>query len=224
MPKASEFPKFRTSTKRGPAGQMWTSYWYDNRGTGRPDVALGTDREKALAKWRELRTAAENGVKHPPARKRTARAQPFETAPRASAVGKRRNFYHPDWLSHAAWVKPLYLMVEARSRRDGRVSFLSPAEYLDVVRRAGGHCEVSGLPFDLGRPRAGRRAPFAPSLDRIDCDKGYIAGNVRLVCVIANCALGDFGEAALETFARAFLARLRESLPQGCESDFQDRL
>lgn len=54
MPKVSKHPKLRVSVKRGKAGQVWTSYWYDMRGTGKPDVPLGTDHAAALRKWAEL--------------------------------------------------------------------------------------------------------------------------------------------------------------------------
>ena len=54
MPKRSKYPKLRVSVKRGRAGQVWTSYWYDMRGTGKPDVALGTDHAEALRRWAEL--------------------------------------------------------------------------------------------------------------------------------------------------------------------------
>ena len=54
MPKKSKHPKLRVSIKRGKAGQVWTSYWFDMRGTGKPDVPLGTDREAALRRWAEL--------------------------------------------------------------------------------------------------------------------------------------------------------------------------
>ena len=42
MPKISEFPRFRTYVKHGKAGQSWTSYGYDMRGTGRPDIGWPT--------------------------------------------------------------------------------------------------------------------------------------------------------------------------------------
>jgi integrase len=54
VPKKSKHPKLRVSVKRGRAGQVWTSYWYDMRGTGQPDIALGTDHAQALRKWAEL--------------------------------------------------------------------------------------------------------------------------------------------------------------------------
>lgn len=54
MPKPSKFPKLRVYVKRGRLGQVWTSYAYDMRGTGKPDVPLGTDRDAALRRWAEL--------------------------------------------------------------------------------------------------------------------------------------------------------------------------
>ena len=56
MPKKSKYPKLRASVKRGKGGQVWRSWWYDNRGTGRPDIALGTDYSAALQKWAEIVT------------------------------------------------------------------------------------------------------------------------------------------------------------------------
>lgn len=54
MPKQSKYPKLRTYIKRGRSGQVWASYAYDMRGTGKPDIALGTDYDKALARWAEI--------------------------------------------------------------------------------------------------------------------------------------------------------------------------
>lgn len=50
----SKHPRLRVHVKRGKAGQVWTSYWFDMRGTGKADVPLGTDREAALVRWAEL--------------------------------------------------------------------------------------------------------------------------------------------------------------------------
>lgn len=58
MPKASKYPKFRTSVKRGRAGQVWSSFWYDMRGTGKPDVPLGNDYDQALKSWAEIHLEA----------------------------------------------------------------------------------------------------------------------------------------------------------------------
>lgn len=57
MPKTSEFPRLRTHVKRGKKGQVWVSYWYDMRGTGQADIALGSDRAAAILRWHDLQGA-----------------------------------------------------------------------------------------------------------------------------------------------------------------------
>lgn len=54
MPKTTKHPKLRVSVKRGKAGQVWRSWWYDMRGTGKPDVPLGSDYAAALQRWAEI--------------------------------------------------------------------------------------------------------------------------------------------------------------------------
>jgi integrase len=58
MPKTSKYPKLRVYVKRGRAGQVWTSYAYDMRGTGEPDIPLGNDRDEAIRRWDELHNRA----------------------------------------------------------------------------------------------------------------------------------------------------------------------
>jgi site-specific recombinase XerC len=54
MPRKSKYPRLRVHVKKGRGGQVWTSYWYDQRHEGKPDISLGTDYELALQKWDEL--------------------------------------------------------------------------------------------------------------------------------------------------------------------------
>lgn len=56
MPKRSKLPGFRTHVRKGREGQRWVSYWLDMRGTGKPDIPLGTDHAKALAEYHRLKT------------------------------------------------------------------------------------------------------------------------------------------------------------------------
>ncbi len=57
-----------------------------------------------------------------------------------------------------------------------------------------GHCELSGLPFDLTPSTRHRTNPYAPSLDRINSDiKNYTPENTRLVLASVNLALNEFG-------------------------------
>lgn len=55
-------------------------------------------------------------------------------------------------------------------------------------------CAVSGIKFTDERVGSSPRMPFAPSIDRIDPSRGYLKGNVRLVCTIVNLAIADFGD------------------------------
>lgn len=52
--KKSKYPRLRAKISRGKSGQVWTHYTYDMRGTGKPDVRLGTDYATALEKWHKL--------------------------------------------------------------------------------------------------------------------------------------------------------------------------
>jgi hypothetical protein len=52
--KKSKHPRLRTHIRKGANGQVWVSYWYDMRGTGKPDVPLGKDYAEALAGWHKL--------------------------------------------------------------------------------------------------------------------------------------------------------------------------
>jgi hypothetical protein len=54
MPRKSKFPRLRVHVRKGRGGQVWTYYFYDMRPDGKPDIALGSDYETALAKWDEL--------------------------------------------------------------------------------------------------------------------------------------------------------------------------
>ena len=56
MPKRSKLPGFRTHVRKGANGQRWVSYSLDMRGTGKPDVSLGTDYERALDEYHRLKT------------------------------------------------------------------------------------------------------------------------------------------------------------------------
>jgi hypothetical protein len=54
MPRKSKYPRLRTHTRKGKGGQVWTSWWFDMRPDGKPDISLGTDYEQALKLWDEL--------------------------------------------------------------------------------------------------------------------------------------------------------------------------
>lgn len=85
-----------------------------------------------------------------------------------------------------------------------------------LYTRSKGRCEVTNIPFSIEQvntPLKHFRRPWAPSIDRIDAAKGYAAGNCRLVCVAANYAMGQWGEAVLIEMAKGVARkRARSSL------------
>lgn len=101
--------------------------------------------------------------------------------------------------------------VYRRAKRNAvtrRIEFrLSPAEFAEIVSRANGQCEVSGLAFDLQLRRNSLRRPFAPSLDRIQACEPYTAVNCRLVCGLVNAAMSDWGEEPFLVVAHALAKR-----------------
>lgn len=70
---------------------------------------------------------------------------------------------------------------------------LSLKDFWGLVLQAGGRCQLTGQPFDRYYKSGPGKRPFIPSLDRIDSNKGYEVGNIRLVTSIVNLALNDFG-------------------------------
>jgi hypothetical protein len=65
----------------------------------------------------------------------------------------------------------------------------------DALRRQNMRCAVSGLPFDFAFniEKSMSRNPYNPSLDRIDCKRGYVQGNVRVVLAAINYAINEWG-------------------------------
>jgi hypothetical protein len=54
VPKLTKHPRLRVHVRKGKDGRVYTYYFYDMRGEGVPDIALGKDREDAIAQWDEL--------------------------------------------------------------------------------------------------------------------------------------------------------------------------
>jgi hypothetical protein len=69
-----------------------------------------------------------------------------------------------------------------------------------------GVCSVTGIPFSLERPRTGKVHPYAPSIDRVTPSKGYVKGNVRIVCYQLNVALSEFGLEQFDSFVQAYIS------------------
>jgi len=112
---------------------------------------------------------------------------------------KRRN----TWEGHAH-----QLIVSARSRRTHGRCTITEKWILNKLEEQGYACARSGQKFTLDPVEGCRIKPFAPSLDRIDCTKGYQDGNVQVTCAIYNIARQDNPIDVFEEFCMT-LARNR---------------
>ncbi len=65
---------------------------------------------------------------------------------------------------------------------------ITQADILPLLKP--GACPLSGYKF---RYTYGAYDPYAPSIDRIDSNKGYVPGNIRVICYILNVGMNQFG-------------------------------
>jgi hypothetical protein len=85
------------------------------------------------------------------------------------------------------------LLHNAKSRAKRKNIEFSISEEFVRDKIAIGKCELTGLSFDLTISKTTKDNPFAPSLDRIDPNKGYTEENTRLILWAANRAIGQEG-------------------------------
>lgn len=72
-------------------------------------------------------------------------------------------------------------------------------ELKQLYRDQKGMCAITGMPMYATT----RETDLAASPDRIDCDKGYELGNVRLICSRVNMMRMDLPDHELEWWCRA---------------------
>lgn len=97
----------------------------------------------------------------------------------------------------------LYRKARAGAKKRSIEFELTMADLADLWKRAKGACEVSGMPFDQMPSNGTGRRPWTASVDRIDSHKGYTKANCRLVSVITNGAMAEWGERELLLLSRA---------------------
>jgi hypothetical protein len=74
-----------------------------------------------------------------------------------------------------------------------------------------GTCELTGLPFDFSPSKNTYLNKYAPSLDRIDSDKGYTKDNVRVVLCAVNIALGQFTDEEMLPILKAMITGIENA-------------
>jgi len=106
-----------------------------------------------------------------------------------------------------------WFLARVRSREHKKANDLT-LEYLkEIWEQQKGICCFTGwkMHLPLGTAKWGNEPkPQRASLDRIDSKKGYIQGNVRFVCVIANYAKNDFDDTDVLAFCKAVTEQSNE--------------
>lgn len=91
-----------------------------------------------------------------------------------------------------------------KAKRYGYSHSLSKEFVLDKLKI--GKCEATGIQLYFGELNI---HPYAPSLDRIDSNKGYTEDNVQLTCMMYNFCKNQFSTEQVNNFIRD--AKLNEN-------------
>lgn len=109
-----------------------------------------------------------------------------------------KNIPQNDW-------KSVFHNAKKNAKLRNKAFELTFEEFFKLVDLSEGRCTISKIPFSLDKFPNSFRRPFAPSLDRIDCSKGYTLLNCRLVCVAVNVAMNEWGEGVLLAIATSIV-------------------
>ena len=101
-----------------------------------------------------------------------------------------------------------HMWLGARNRAKDKNLDFNLSKSAIVFKIEHGFCEVTGLKFELNQNQATFQNPYAPSLDRIDSNKGYTDENVRVVLYAVNRALGEEGERIMLPIFKALVSAI----------------
>lgn len=94
------------------------------------------------------------------------------------------------WAAVAKWIHARH-KVSAKER--GIPFDIAPADVYSAMQATGFRCAVSGIDFSRRVGPLADPDPWSPSLDRIEGRQGYLKGNIRVVCLVANLAMNRWG-------------------------------
>ncbi len=103
----------------------------------------------------------------------------------------------------------LYNLLEAargRAKKNNLPINIDLDFLIELYEQQNGKCKLTNLDFTFElRSEDKHFMPFNPSIDKIDSKGGYTKDNIRLVCVIVNLALNQFGEENFKLMCEAYI-------------------
>ena len=95
---------------------------------------------------------------------------------------------------------------KARAKRLNREYNLTQKYVLDLLETQEGKCAATGILLEPSAQRTCQnKNPFTVSIDRIDSSKGYIIGNIQIVCSIYNSAKNSYSTEEVKKLCIGFI-------------------
>jgi len=141
---------------------------------------------------------------------RCGETQRYKNSNREAIQDQARRYYVENKEKHQAGVlrqrqkKPAAFMVNSAKWRAKKLGLAFDLDrHVEAIQHRidTGICELTGVA--LSRKASGRCFD-APSLDRIVPELGYVYTNIRVVCLMVNCAIGPWGESSLRAVMQAW--------------------
>lgn len=113
----------------------------------------------------------------------------------------------PGHLFPTLWAHKTLWDSRKRAKKKGHEFGIGVAWILNLLEEQEYRCALTGIEFSERTVNDAHKRPYMPSLDRIDCRKGYTPGNVRIVCVAVNTLLQDWGDEVLHEIVASILRK-----------------
>lgn len=114
-------------------------------------------------------------------------------------------YYYGDQSVNKGFVTKVFHAAKYRANKKGVEFKLTKDELNSLFNRANGACEVTGVKFDFSNKDNFNKRPFVPSIDRINSSGIYELKNCRIVCMITNIAMNEWGEEAFKIIAHSYI-------------------
>lgn len=98
-----------------------------------------------------------------------------------------------------AYLRVIFKLAKRRATKLNREFSITLDDVLQIFKVQDGKCAYTGWPLDISRNQTGRKVGHETrikhaSLDRLDNTKGYVLGNVQMVCARVNLMKSTLNE------------------------------